>query len=382
MFDASAKTATTAAREAIAHKALGNDYIVSPTLVRARRHREAAWPNELGACSVDEAFALAGLKSRMYRSVPMSAEPHGLVSLTTGLFRDLATTKLNPPLWRAIVAALGPNAISDEAACAERLLAVRSRLNDLLVARDEILRLARRDALGSAWERPFDQGPVSGPAGNDLSAHLAYHLMAALNALTAVADNLTWIVRRRCGIALGDDDTSSGFFRLLTDRRRERMTDELKKAVDSLISLPRTPLALGLLRLRNTFAHREGLDYGLLTVETMSIPMARSTAALWYFPASFGQRVRIDTRDIDLFDACLQEATLGIDGHIGVVTFPKLVNIILAVSFELTHEMLGSPPWRSPQRWLYRSRAHADQRLMRRLWRADLQPKLFGLPAT
>lgn len=379
MFDAPIDTARRVAREAMAHKTLGNDYIVSPTLVQARRNRIAGWPNELGACTVDEAFALAGLKSRMYAAVPLGAEPNGLVSQSTGLYRDLAVTHFGPRLWRAIGSALGPDALADEAACSDRLLAVRSRLSDLLIARDEILKLGRRDALGPAWGRPFDQGPVSGASGDEVWRHMAYHMMSALNALTAIADNLAWVVQLRSGRHPADDDRTSGFVRLITERRLVSGNDVLRPVVECLQRFPWTGLLVGMLRLRNAFAHREGIDFGPVSTETMTIPMTREAAGLWIGPEAVGRSVRTGEIELDPFAALCDVATFVGDTQLAVWTFPRLIDVVVAAAFSVSNEMLRLPPWRSSRRWLFESPVYVSEHWKRRLWRANLQPRLFGL---
>jgi hypothetical protein len=379
IFDAPKVRAQVVAKEAIAHKALGNDYIVSGILVRGRGMREAGWPNELGACTADEAFALAGLKSRMYRTVPLSAEPDGLVMESTALYRDLAVTRLIPRLRGAIGSALGPHAFEDEAACVDRLLAVRSRLSDLLIERDWVLRLARRDALGPDWAGPFDQGPVSGEMGNELTAHLAYHTMAGLNTLTAIADNLTWIARRRSGIAVSENDTSSSFAQMMTKWKRDQMTASLLGTVVRLDNAPVTPLVLALLRLRNAVAHRDGIDFGILSTQTMTIPATREVAALWFDRRVVGPKVRLGGDEIDLYKTLASHARFNTDMQLAAMTFPDFSRSIAKAAFDLTTQVLSWPPWRSPRTWLFRSDAYRQRRSMQGLWRANLHRRLLDL---
>jgi hypothetical protein len=381
IFDAPDETARRVAREAIAHKGIGNDYIVSPTLVRGRRIRHAGWPNELGACTPDEAFALAGLKTRMYASVPLVAEPDALVLETTGLYRDLSVTKLSPRLWRVIGAALGPAAAPDEARCADRLLAIRERLADLLVARDEILRLARRDALGTEWIRPFDRGPVAGAQGGEVVAHLAYHTMAALNALNSVADNLAWIARVRSGEAIAEDDTSASLSTLAGGRRRGGGGSSRQGEVPHhLEESPSVPCALSLLRMRNAFAHRAGVDYGVLSTETMTIPPTRNVAAIWVRSGTLGPAFGVGTSHREPMDVLRPHATFAVDSEFIAFTFPDLIRLITRTAFALTNDVLCRPRWRSPRAWLLNSSAFAKARLTRRAWRPDLQRRLWDLP--
>jgi hypothetical protein len=380
ILDAPIDEAAPLVREAIAHRAIGNDYIVSPMLVRARRHRQAGWPNQLGACTPDEAFLLAGVKSRMYRNVPVFAEPDGLVSESVGRYRDMAALRLNVRLARAIASALGPDADADEAACGERLLAIRRRMNELLLARDEILRVARREALGPRWARPFDQGPVSGASGNDVISMLEYHSIAALNTLNAVADNLAWVAIRRSGRALDPADRSVGLRALLAaDTRRAWRADVAVRTVaERLAGCPIAHTVLGLLSVRNAFAHRDGVAIGRVSLEASLPAEAYEVAALWFGRDSANTIRLLPGTDVDVMGAIRRQATFS-SGETTVFTFTRFADTILSCATALTHVTLGVGPWRSPRGWLLRSDAYKRGRFVDRLWRNDLHPRLFGI---
>ena len=366
------------AREAVAHQALGNDYIVSPLLTQAREIREAAWPNEFGACTVDEAFALAGLKSRMYRSLPMAADAAGTVWENVGAVRDLAVMRSSRRLARAIGGALGPKAETDELSCSDHLLAIRNRLAEIFVARDEVDRLSRREALGPTWSRPFDVAPVSGTLGNDTTSLMAYHANAALNAAYAIAENLAWVTIRRSGTTLDDKDRSVALTALVApSRQRPRWwSDAVQASALSLSHAPGIPLELALLRLRNAFAHRHGVDYGAISLEPRSMSQPNEYSGLWFQKGVVGT-VRLLDRDIaDLFEATRNSATL-YDPEMAVFTFGRLLDTVLASSLATTDSCLAMFAW-SPRAWLFAPEAR-EESILRPLWRGRLHRRLFAI---
>jgi len=78
-----------------------------------------------------------------------------------------------------------------KAGCVDHLLAIRSRLRDLIICRDELARLERREALGKDWPTGMrDRDSVIGGSGNDLVFRVDYHVAAALNAMSSILDNL------------------------------------------------------------------------------------------------------------------------------------------------------------------------------------------------
>jgi hypothetical protein len=257
------------------------------------------------------------------------------------------------------------------------LLALSGRLADLLIARDAVMRLARRDALGPDWMRTFDQGAISGALGNELAAHMAYHTMAGLHALTAIADNLAWIMRRRSGEDLRDDDRSSSFAKLMTSDGR--VPESVRGRVESLQGLPAVTVVLGLLRLRNVFAHRDGIDYGILSTETMTIPPRRQVAAMWFEPSAVGKPVRFAGGEANLFDAIAEHATFAASGQLVAFTFPDFMAVLVRTALSVTNEILSKPAWHSSRKWLLEAQARTQQASTRRLWRSGHQRRLLGL---
>ena len=185
--------------EASAHEAFGHDYIVSPLLAKRRRHDGRGWPASAGPCSPAEAMHLAGAKARMYPTIPLHVEPTSMLTTNIGMYLDLAVMNFVPGLRRALKAALAPKATHEESRSIEHLLAIRGRLAELLMARDHMYRLVRREALGPRQARR-DGYELVGVTGNDLIALQSIHLTTALDSAFSVGDNLAWVLARRDGV--------------------------------------------------------------------------------------------------------------------------------------------------------------------------------------
>ena len=155
-------------RDIGAHLALGNDYLVSPMLAR-HRATTAFWGGAVGTATPEEASFLAGVKARMYRMTRTNALSKAHVSVNTGWVLDYAALALVPRLRRALAGALGPTADRTEQLSVPHLLAIRGLVRDLLLARDELVRIERREAMGPDWPKhaPRDR-PIEGGSGNDL----------------------------------------------------------------------------------------------------------------------------------------------------------------------------------------------------------------------
>ena len=361
----------------VAHTALGNDYLVSPTLA-AERQDSRFWGRAISACTSSEAIAIAGLKARMYRSHVINARgPHW--SINTGWLFDVTALHLVPRLQPALSSALAPSATEEEAACADHLLAIRERLRGLLFARDELARLERREALGRDWPRFQERkAPVSGGTGNDLIFRASYHLTAAMNGLTSVLDNLAWIAAARESVTVRPE--SVGFDGLWNPSRRfpkTRAHDWLAGAWDSF---PPLRQALALRSLRNVDDHRAGLEF----VWAMGvIPPARVGPELLCVAVptddvTFGLP---DGRRVDATGPLVHLATIALDDRF--LFRPRLlVEIALVAASRVTDGFLAQYPWPRAE-WLVGTDAYAEAhpisvqcrgRWHRSLWGYELLP--------
>lgn len=372
MFDTDPETAGRLAIEAIVHEALGNDYIVSPILTTARHDRAMAWPNQIGACSVAEAFRLAGAKARMYRTVPLLATPTGLGSVNVGQLYDLAVTHFTPCLMRALSGALSPLAPPGEAAAADHLLSIRGRLQEILIARDAIYRLTRRAALGPAWVRAFDSGPTSGSAGNDLTVNLAYHLAAALNSAFAATDNLAWVLARRDDPGLRGRWVGLGT--LLGPRRRPWASGaDAERGARALLGAPDLPFVLAAREVRNIFMHSEGVDYGAVDWHPPTDAPLQGLAAVWVFRDALPV-IRLREGTADLFQAIAEESEWA-DAEFALLTFQTFADRLWSGVSAIVGICLQALDW-SPSDW---TRKHPHTPISRRWWRTRLQRRLWGL---
>lgn len=241
-----------------AHEALGNDYLVSPVLA-AHRDTDAYWGRHAGVCTVDEALFLAGVKARFYGTTPI--DQRGSQQINTGWLYDAAAVRLSPALRAALAGALSPTAAADEAQCTDHLLTIRSRLRDLLVCRDELARLERREVLGKDWQQVAERNrPVIGGSGNDLIFRVQYHVTAGLNAFATILDNLAWVVAAREHITAKPERI--GFDRIVRpagDFPPTWASESVRKGVADLHPVRRS---LALRSIRNVSDHRAGFSYG------------------------------------------------------------------------------------------------------------------------
>jgi hypothetical protein len=357
--------------EVAAHRALGADYIVSPRLSEVRASGRRRWPGIIGACTVDEAFRLVGTKSRMYRFVPMEAEPGYAATINVGRMYDLAVTRFTPHLRRAIGGALSPDADESESATAQHLLAVRERLRDLLIARDAIYRLTRREALGPAWLRPFDPSRASGSGGNDLTTHLTYQLSAALNVAYAATDNLAWVLALRDDA--GVENREIGLTTLLGRRHRSWTEGQSVTAGRAAIMRSKSlSFTLGAREVRNRFMHHEGVNYGFIDwLPSTDAPLAGLTG-LWIFRDVLGA-LHLRGGTVDLFNAVAAESQF-VSGDMTVLTFMRFIDQLWTCTSQLIADGLGAVTWGSSH-WSGQPEA-SD---LARRWRSRLQRRLWGV---
>jgi hypothetical protein len=256
-----AETARRMVLEAESFEALGYDYLVSPLLTSARGRDRRAWPNRLGAVTVEEALRLAGSKARMYGSVPVEHDSDVRLSTSIGAIYDMAVLRLVPGLKAAIAGAVGSTDPTQTAAV-PYLLGIRARLTQLLIARDEVYRLTRREALGSRHGRSRDEAHAPGRSGNDLTEALAYHMTAALDASYAAGDALAWVAASRDAY---DGSGSQVGLTLLKRNKGEAAKGPAASAVREAITRAwSNPFLWAARELRNRSGHRDGLDYGRL----------------------------------------------------------------------------------------------------------------------
>ena len=363
--------------ESAVHDALQHDYFVSPTLAHARHGEAMSWPDSAGVCTPDEAFRLAGVKARMYGSVPLLCGPDFVSSVNVGRLYDLATIHFVPGLVRALGGALGPDASAGEAAAADHILAIRARLNEILIARDAIYRLTRREALGPDWARPFDRRAVSGAIGNDLTANLAYHLSAALNSGFAATDNLAWVAAKRDNPQLKSREV--GLTGLLGARqkgwRREATCNQLAGV---LLGSRHLLFVLAARSLRNSVIHREGIDYGAIDWHPGHLAPIRGLSGLWLLRDTLLPVDLADGRSVDPFEI-LSHVANAWDHDLAVLTFQQVVERLWQDMAGLVSDGLGGLSWGS--------RDWARECLLdtggvpssRRQWRTRSQRRLWGI---
>ncbi len=356
-----------------AHEALGNDYLVSPTLALHRDTR-AFWGPATGACTVDEALFLAGLKGRLYRMVKMSA----VIEITTGWLYETTATRLSPSFRRALMGALDPAADEGQSRSAPFLLAIRSRLRDLLVCRDELARLERREALGRDWPADAERvHRVVGGSGNDLAVRVAYHVTAGLNAMSTVLDNLAWVVAAREHIDA--KPWRIGFDKLVRpadDFPPTRASDVVARGVSHRHPTRR---ALALRAIRNETDHGTGLVHGWAMSVRGASRSGPEMLAVWVPRSGLVYRLpEGEGRAADELDDVATVAT----GDVVLLRPRVLIESALACAAALSEQILNLYGWNSG-RWLRRHAASGvDQHVLRlsrgrwhrALWGADLLP--------
>jgi hypothetical protein len=353
--------------EAESFEALGYDYLVSPVLASTRGRDRRAWPNRLGAVTIEEALRLAGSKARMYGSVPVEHDSNVRVSTTIGAIYDMAVLRFVPGLKAALAGAVGSTDPTQTAAV-PYLLGIRARLNQLLLARDEVYRLTRREALGSRHGRPVDEAHAPGRAGNDLTEALAYHMVAALDASYAAGDALAWVAASR------DEYSGSGSRVGLTLLKRNEgdpakglAAGAVRGAVTGASS---SPFLWAARELRNRSAHRDGLDYGHLAFDPPASD-PREPSVIWVTPDTFLGHMDAT----ELYRAVAYRANYA-DGDLAVLTFVRLVDELWCATAATMSRGVRALRW-SDWRW-----TRSDPRWGRdtsRLWWTRTQRGLWGI---
>lgn len=368
--------AFTLTRDIAAHEALGNDYLVSPILA-TRRATAAFWGAAVGSATLEEATFLAGVKTRMYRMMLTNALSQAHVSVNTGWVLDAAALALAPRLKRALAGALSPVATRAEGLATPHLLAIRGLLRDLLLARDELARLERREAMGPEWPRTFGRDrPIEGGSGNDLIYRMSYHATAALNAFTAILDNLAWVVSAREGIVAKPH--TIGFDRLVAANpgaawQATRPIAHLRAATDRSA----TRRAMAIRALRNWADHRDGLEFGAVRAvkyeRTMKGP---EMLAIWVWKneATFKLWDGTEGRAADQLDDI---AALDL-GDVLLLRPRPLVEACIASASRLTNDFLSLYDW-SPADWIKTQRRPGDGLSTTRLLRGRWQRALWGV---
>ena len=82
--------------EVMTHAASRSAFIVSDELAALRSGRSGWWLREMGVCSVDEAFRLAGTKARLYEQSVVHWWGPGRLSANIGMWFDWAIQRLIP----------------------------------------------------------------------------------------------------------------------------------------------------------------------------------------------------------------------------------------------------------------------------------------------
>jgi hypothetical protein len=375
VFPDASDSARQLVREAQVHAGLGYDYVVSPGMASARIDRSKRWPNDLGACTPYEAFRLAGVKARMYDSVPLFADPDALFSVNVGMWYDLAVMHFTPGLIRAIGGALAPSAAHDEHLVGEHLLAIRVRLSELLQARDAIYRLTRREALGPLRGSTFAEGPIVGPRGNDLTAQMSYHLTAALDSAFAAIDNAVWVVVR------GDDPAKSrgsvGLGTLLDPKpsawtRRPSATT----AIRLLARNSSLPFTLAARALRNNMVHREGLDFGTIDWHPSADAPVHGLSGIWVTRDQLPP-LELSIGRVDLFGGLAHSGRLCGQDMV-VMTYQRFVDGLWDSTTRTVGSCLSAREW-SSRGWTWSDPVVMNAPREWHLWRTPMQRRLWGL---
>jgi hypothetical protein len=357
-----------------AHMALGNDYLVSPTLA-ASRASGPVWGSRQGTCTVEEAMFLAGVKTRSYRTAPLQFGKVVHQWTTTGAIYDEAAMDLSHSLRRALGGSLAPTASEEESQCLDHLLAIRGRLRDLLVYRDELVRLERREALGKDWPKsPQPNRSIAGGTGNDLTFRVDQHVTAALNAFTTILDNLAWIVTAREHLTVPAQTV--GFDKLIRPKEPFRPT-RASAAVQSRMAADRqVGRALALRVLRNTVNHRAGFRFGW--VKSVRDQSLQGPEALTIWVPRHGP-------DFQLPSGKKQPAAVEL-ADLALVTIPEmliirprtLVEACIRSAAALTSVLLPLYSW-GPRNWLYVAPKDRQFETPPRLFRGRWHRNLWGV---
>lgn len=360
------------------HESIGFDYLVSTYTAAVRENSRLAAYHRRGLCTPEEALRMVGAKAAMYRFLPIYARPGYTATLNVGMWRDEAVMGLVPALQLALQGALAPNAVHWQKASVGHLSAIRSRLVDLLVARDDCFRLLRRDALDSEEVRrrghDFSASePATGPLGNDLLQLLAYHAFAALNYSFAIGDNLAWIMLWYAGVPLNEDDRVG--FPAFLNRKEWRSNGRVQTLRALLAALPETEELLTLRDVRNLAMHRDGMENGRVVARVEELhEMGRRVRGrndleffgLWVLGQ--GNR-RLYNRMESLADYSSPE--------IRVVTFRTLVERTLVSTTRVLATALGALPPGDPN-WIRTEEGYREFASRRRMWSSDRLKLLWG----
>ena len=370
---------TSSLAEAIAaHMALGNDYLICPTLL-PERDSSAFWGRSLGTASVAEAGYLAGVKSRTFSANVVNGLSEAHLSINTGWIEDLAARELAPCLTRALAGSLA-SAAADEKAATSNLLTIRSLLRDLLLARDELTILERREVLGVDWvRRQAREVDVSGGAGNDLTYHVSYHVTAALSAFSGILDNLSWVVAARDRVR--DKPRNIGFDRLASPTPPAPW-DAIKPRAYLTSAMPWSAVgqALALRVLRNQVMHRSRLTFGYArAVENAQMGSGPECLAVWLWKQE--EKTRMP-------DGHEFAPTAPIEG-IALLDLPdcllvrprSLVELAIAVSARVTEDILSHYEWTKGS-WLRLDPRWNLDRFTQRLSRGRWSRAIWGLGVT
>jgi hypothetical protein len=373
----SSQVAAELALDLAIHKALGNDYLVSPVLA-AYRATAPFWGEREGTCTIEEALFLAGLKSRLYRTAPLHVDARISFWTTTGSVYDGAAMDLSRPLRSALAGSLSPTASHEESQCIDHLIAIRSRLRDLLVYRDELGRLERREVLGKDWPRAVERdGSVSGGTGNDLVFRVDYHVTAALNAFTTILDNLAWVVSARERLSV-TNARAVGFDRLIEATKPFGQTKASATLAKHVTADALLQQGLALRVLRNIVDHRTGFSYGwVMSVRDQT----------WQGPEMLSVWIPRDEPRFGMPDGTERPAAEALE-DLATVAIPELlilrprvlVEACVASASAVVSLILRLYPWQS-RAWLYQdpqyrqrewTQHHHRGRWHRGLWGTEL----------
>ena len=270
---------------------------------------------------------------------------------------------------RTVIGALAEDATPEEVRSRDHLLAIRSLLIDLLLARDAVYRLVRSDGLDvQRPNRLAFEPPVPGARGNDLLRHIAYHTLAALNHSYAIGDNLKWVLLHRSGVAIGDWAQRLNLIDVLQARMpRLRESDLLRQAGPAILASTSCREMLGLRAIRNHWIHHLGVDHGRVTFETH--PGHREEAfAVWLLNDNYERHW----------------ATIGTlarvsDADVAVLAFDDLLTSLWTSTAATLTAVLASFEWTSADWILASPEGRAEMPAMGRTWDRRLQERMWGL---
>jgi len=369
------ETSLAIVQDVSAHEALANDYLVSPRIASNRGLSLHGWDRRVGACTIEEALLLAGLKARMYGSLPLYADNFMTYNESTGAVYDMTVMRFSRALSRAFLGALAPDADPLEARTIDHLLAIRGTARDLLIARDELYRLARREALGGRWLRETSRrAPVAGPGGNELVYWMSYHVEAALNNVWTILDNLAAVVSIREGLSVRTRDVS--FQNLLHGGAEWSKGSGVIKIREMIASSPSANLAVALKELRNVANHRTGLSFGTVEKGRSPNPTNPTMLAMW-LPLSGVEVILPDEQRAECAAVLSDFAEFKAAGF-AILRPTRLATAALHSAWSLAELILGKYQW-SPGRWHRESGDWTSYRRATAGWHGWFQRGLMGL---